>query len=80
LWENAGPLASGLNKHYSPDLWMPHITIAYQDLVADNLACAVKNLIFKPVELEICVDQLALLYQNEEDTGVKGSFPFGEKA
>jgi 2'-5' RNA ligase len=58
---------------------MPHITIAYQDLNSDNLACAVKNLIYIPVELEIHVDQLALLYQNEKDTGVKGSFPFGEK-
>ncbi len=58
---------------------MPHITIAYQDLNADNLACAVKNLIFTPVELEILVDQFALLYQNEQDTGVNGSFPFGKK-
>jgi 2'-5' RNA ligase len=80
LWENVGPLASGLNRHYSPDLWMPHITIAYQDLNGDNLACAVKNLIFTPIDLVIQVDQLALLYQNDEDTGVKSSFPFGEKA
>jgi 2'-5' RNA ligase len=80
LWENVGSLATGLNHHYSPDLWMPHITIAYLDLNADNLACAVKNLIFTPVDLEIHVDQLALLYQYGEDTGVKGSFPFGEKA
>ncbi len=80
LWEKVGPLAIGLNRHYSPDFWMPHITIAYQDLNADNLACAVKNLIFTPVQLEIHVDQFALLYQNEQDTGVKGSFPFGKKA
>jgi 2'-5' RNA ligase len=80
LWEIIGPLATGLNRHYSPDLWMPHITIAFQDLNADNLACAVKNLIFKPVALEIHVDQLALLYQNEQDTGVKGSFAFGKNA
>jgi 2'-5' RNA ligase len=80
LWETIGPLGDGVNSHYSPDAWMPHITIAYQDLGADNLACAVKNLIFKPVELNIQVDQFALLYQNEEDTGVTGSFPFGGNA
>jgi 2'-5' RNA ligase len=79
LWEGIGPLATGLNRHYSPDLWMPHITIAYQDLNADNLACAVKNLIFKPIDLEIQVDQLALLYQLDKDTGVKSHFPFGER-
>ena len=80
LWDMIGPFATGLNRHYSPDLWMPHITIAFQDLNADNLTCAVKNLLFKPVELEIHVDQLALLYQIDEDTGVRSSFPFGEKA
>ena len=78
IWEAAGPLATGLNGHYSPDLWMPHITIAYLDLNADNLACAVKNLIFRPVELEIQVDQLALLYQIDEDTGVRSRFRFGD--
>jgi 2'-5' RNA ligase len=80
LWESVGPLATDLNRLYSPDLWMPHITIAYQDLNGDNLACAMKNLVFTPVNLEIQVDQLALLYQNDEGTGVKSSFPFGEKA
>jgi 2'-5' RNA ligase len=80
IWDAVGPLAIGLNRHYSPDLWMPHITIAYQDLNEDNLACAVKNLIFRPVNLEIRVEQLALLYQIEEDTGVRSFFQFGDKA
>jgi len=79
IWEMIGPLGTGLNRHYSPDLWMPHITIAYQDLTADNLACAVKNLIFVPVDLEIRVNQLALLYQIDSDTGVRSSFRFGKK-
>jgi len=79
IWELAGPLAVGLNQHYSPELWMPHITIAHQDLNIDNLACAVKNLIFIPVDLEIQVEKLALLYQNERDTGVSSNFHFGDK-
>ena len=79
LWEMIGPLATGLNSHYSPDLWMPHITVAYQDLTSENLACAVKNLIYRPVELEIHVDGLALLYQINEDNGIRSFFPFKGK-
>ncbi len=79
LWERIGLLANSLNSHYSPDMWMPHITVAYQDLTSDNLACAVKNLIYRPVELEIHVDQLALLYQFNRDTGIRNSFPFKGK-
>jgi 2'-5' RNA ligase len=79
LWELIGPLATVLNSHYSPDLWMPHITVAYQDLTSDNLACTVKNLIYRPVELKIHVDQLALLYQINEDTGIRSFFPFKGK-
>jgi 2'-5' RNA ligase len=78
LWERIGPLATGLNCHYSPDAWMPHITVAHQDLTADNLVCAVKNLIFRPVELEILVDRFALLYQFEEDTGIRSYYLFGQ--
>ncbi len=78
LWEKTGLLATDLNQRYSPERWMPHITVAYQDLDAEKLACAVKNLIFRPVELDIHVAQLALLYQINNDTGVKSYFPFGK--
>ena len=78
LWELIGPLATGLNRHYSPDLWMPHITIAYQDLNAENLTCAVRNMLFRPVELDIQVDLLALLFQDNDDTGIKSIHHFGK--
>ena len=29
LWEKVGPLARGLNRHYSPDLWMPQVKSSF---------------------------------------------------
>lgn len=63
------------NRYYAPVQWVPHITLAYRDLNAENLGCAVKNLISYPLEVDIHIQSIALVYSNGEDHGVIKSFP-----
>lgn len=78
VWELALPAAMGSSTHYMPEGWMPHITLAYGDVDAARLGCAMENLAFQPFTWEIRVDHLAVVYQLSGQVGrLQSRFPFG---
>ncbi len=76
LWEGVSECADGLQQVYSPDTWIPHITLAYKDVIPDKLACAVMDLAFQPLHLEIVVDHFAAIYLDGTDFGMKFNVAF----
>ncbi len=69
LWEETHSVVEGASEYYSPQLWIPHITLAYGDVDAGKLTCALQTLAFKPLDLAILVDNLALVYQADVEEG-----------
>jgi 2'-5' RNA ligase len=69
LWKETHPVADGASEYYSPRLWIPHITLAYGDIDEGKLTCALQTLAFKPLDLSILVDNLALVYQTDGEEG-----------
>jgi 2'-5' RNA ligase len=63
IWNKLGPMADRANGYYSPAFWLPHITLAINDLRRENLACALESVAFEPVELTIAADNLILVVQ-----------------
>lgn len=77
VWERTQPAAIGSSSHYSPDVWVPHITLAYGDVDQDKLGCAMEKLAFQPFNWEISVDNLALVYTIGGQVGkLRNQFPF----
>lgn len=70
------PLAVNLNRYYEPETWIPHITLAYRDVNPDNLACAIQDLAFRPLILDVLVDHLALIYEVDGQIGIKFRYDF----
>jgi 2'-5' RNA ligase len=66
LWYQIQPLSENAKLYYSPDLWVPHITLALKDLTQENLACAVNAIAFEPIELFVKVDNLALVAYDDD--------------
>lgn len=62
LFERIVTLASEPSEYYTPDNWIPHITIAYSDLFPERLSCAIERLAYREIQIEIPVDHLALGY------------------
>jgi 2'-5' RNA ligase len=75
LWERIKSAAVGPNPHYSPELWMPHITLSHGDLDGDRFLCAMEKLVIDPYKWEIKVDNIALISQAEGQIG-KEAFHF----
>jgi 2'-5' RNA ligase len=77
LWEETQSVVEGASSYYSPDLWIPHITLAYGDVDLEKLNCAIKTLAFTTLNLEIQVNNLSLVYQDDGEEGwLKYKFDF----
>ncbi len=79
IWDRTKEIAHDANPFYSPDLWIPHITLGYGDVTNFNLGCAMETLAFRELNWEITVDNLTFI--GEIDQQVNGNcctFRFGE--
>ena len=79
LWRELAAVSEDPSPFYSPEKLLAHITLAQWDISASNLGQIVGYLCERPLEWEIPVDNLALLYQ--EQPGARGEvrlrIPFG---
>ncbi len=80
IWDRITPFSRKVNDLYDPEYWIPHISLAYRDITPAKLSCALEGLIYSPLEMEIIVDNLSVIYQVGGLDGVKSRFDFGMKA
>jgi 2'-5' RNA ligase len=78
LWKKTEPLGFHPWNIYSPDRWIPHITLAYNDVTSLNLACAVQSLAFEDHSWEIEIDNLVFFDEAEEDNSRMIRYEFGK--
>ncbi len=76
IWDAIESKADQLIEYYAPDSWMPHITLAYHDLNRQNLPCAFSELAFRPFNFEITVNNLAVIYQIDQQVGLREQYLF----
>lgn len=69
VWEKVNPISIGASRHYAPEVWAPHITMAYGDVNREKLSCAVQKLAFESFDWNIAIDHLALVYQYSGEVG-----------
>ncbi len=62
FWHRLATVASGINRHYHPDRWMPHITIGERDVDREAAGAIVRLLAERDLAWEIPIDNLTLLY------------------
>lgn len=69
IWEAAQPHAERLSPYYGPTQWMPHISLAYEDLDEENIGSIMQTLVSRSFNWEMCIDNLAAIYEPEGETG-----------
>lgn len=79
IWKALAGAGSGINKHYHPENWIPHVTLAYRDVTPSNLDCALSVLAFQPLVMDILVDHIAVLYDIDGQIGMKARYEFSAK-
>lgn len=77
IWDQIHPYAKDEKLYYSPKLWVPHITLALNDLTKESLSCAINAIAYESVELFVKVDNLAIAEHQEDRTGkIRSQFRF----
>jgi 2'-5' RNA ligase len=77
IWERVVGLSTNPSPHYTPETWIPHITLAHGDVGAETLCCAIERLAFQTHNWEIRVNNLAVVAQVEDQVGeLKYRLPF----
>jgi hypothetical protein len=69
MWERVHPMAHNPNRYYAPGTWIPHISLALRDVTHANIGCAMLQLAFRPLNLTLHVNNLALVYQIGDQVG-----------
>jgi 2'-5' RNA ligase len=75
LWTALSNYGKGHN-FYSSASWVPHVTLANKDVNVLNLSCAIAELANMPLNFDIMVNSLAILYDIQGEIGVKSIYKF----
>ena len=67
LWERTHAVGSGIQEYYSPEQWMPHITIGFGDIPHETLPQIISYLSKHDFNWKMTVNNVAII----QDTGSK---------
>jgi 2'-5' RNA ligase len=79
IWLNFQSIVNGTNQYYAPESWIPHITLAYGDLSARRLSCAIQNLSVIDLSMSIQIDNIAFLSRVDEEPRIEFVIPLNEQ-
>ncbi len=78
VWEKTLPASQGVSRYYAPQSWVPHISLAYDDVEKANAASIIEYLAFSAYNWEIEVNHIGLIYEPSGEIGkLKYQFQFG---
>lgn len=74
LWEECRRYMTGINNHYSPDAWMPHITLLHQQNRKNEICNTLEKTVNRDISFSVCIDNLSLIYLDKEKAGLLRRF------
>lgn len=77
LWEHLAPAGENLSPHYRPEMWVPHITLAQNNINYEQLCAVVGWLGGRSFHWESTVNNLSLIYDTGEQQGLRCRYDFG---
>lgn len=70
IWNQAVTYSQHPKRYYSPDFWLPHITLAINDITQESLACALESVAFEQVEMTVSADNLIVVAQKDDSASL----------
>jgi len=65
------------NPNYTPEYWIPHITLTGEGFNSDGICQVISELAYIPMNIDLMVDHMAIIYRNETSSGVRKTIKFG---
>jgi len=71
IWQVLFALGVNQNTFYHPSQWIPHVTVIGEEIPLTQFVCLVESIVNITLEMTIHVNNLALIYSNKDDAGIK---------
>lgn len=71
IWSQVISYTQRPTRYYSPNFWLPHITLAINDITKENLACAIESVAFEHVEMKVTADNLIVVAQEDDPSSLE---------
>ncbi len=75
--ELAAAGSPGTDPHYTPERWMPHVTIAQQNLEGVDLGALLAWLVAQPLTMELPIGELSIARETATGAEILATFPLG---
>jgi 2'-5' RNA ligase len=69
LWKEFRSSAKGISPFYSPQNWMPHITLVFGEESVRSVLCGLETLAFRSFDWEIEVSNISFVSQSDGQVG-----------
>lgn len=74
LWDKCRPFMTGINDHYAPDFWIPHVTLYYQQGKPEELCDLLGKIVHNEIIFNISITNLSLIYLDYDNAGLLNRF------
>lgn len=69
VWEATQAVAIGVSPSYHPHAWMPHVSLAYEDVTHANVAPVIGRLAFENYSWEMTINSISVIYEPAGEVG-----------
>lgn len=63
IWEKLKQIGENLSDYYSPQLWVPHISLAFGDVTKENIGTVLEKLSFMNFNWNFEVDNISFIHE-----------------
>jgi 2'-5' RNA ligase len=79
IWNNCYPNMGMVNVKYSPDAWIPHITLLHYDIEKEDYCSFIEKSISTNIQFRIMVDNLAIIFKDGNKAGLLTRYDLKKK-
>jgi 2'-5' RNA ligase len=69
IWNTAYKFSQEASPYYDPTFWMPHISLAYEDITPQNIGPLMETLAFRSSTWKMTIDNIALIFEPDGEIG-----------
>ncbi len=70
IWERCKLFMKGINNNYSPEAWIPHITLLYSRNGGKEICNILERYVPMDIKFNIRIDNLSMIYLDAPDAGL----------
>ncbi len=79
IWQACEKQMDNVNLFYSPNAWVPHVTLLHQNITDDEYCSFFTRSIRNGIKFRLKIDNLAIIFKDKKESGILKKFELKKK-